>query len=700
MTERDTTLISAALPRRLSLGDCAHFFSKIDLGIVLILILPWALLSVGVNWVTQYVFGHGWLDDWFYVGFFLDLRNHFQHFPGTYYGSRLSWILPGHVAFKLLPPQIAAYTLHFGVYYAAILSLYITLKYMVGRRAALVTATLMGGYCFFLWAVGWDYVDGAGIMYFLLTTLALTLSIKGKYPLGWLSLAGAFYGAMIYSQLFLLVLTPPILLYYFLANRSSRRFSLLLSAFTFTFGFLAISLILGLVNYKLGGAFLFYTPSVREALYLTKVANPWRRPFQVWWKEATWLVIPGAILLSSFFSLWKFRSHRAWWPPVLFQSYYLACALILVLFELKGMPVLQYLYYASFLIPGVFLAIGGQIGLGIDRVSSGVFVFVLGEATLMPLLAYRVLRSFRLVLWLHSHLLFLFLSFGFLGIVFLFLREHPVKTLALCSSLCLVVALVNISSEGFRVIDPDSARYGWAVIRQSVEAIRTIEPNGNMLFWYQADEPMVNFYRAVASIYLWGYTLLNEQFPALEGANNYRTLTTKNQIVILSTGTAAFQKADAALRRIGFTAELVAERRIQGGPIGWNMIFVALELASSPSGARLNQSPIENANFTLNGRAALNMWLGWCGDEDGIYHLLPYVEVQSGADSLVQIPTWAKSKVTSHRFSKPNLFTFYTSSLTSPLRNSPSSVGDPLYNTRLSQATRMATLPKWDPNHH
>lgn len=574
--------------------------SRADLSLLVLLALPWAILYAGANWVSAFV-GKGFIDPWVYLGFFLDLRTHLRIFPATYYGSRLSWILPGHLAYKVLPPRIAAYALHFGVYYVSIFSLYFTLKHAVGRRAALITATLMGGYCFFLWSAGWDYVDGAGIMYFLLTTLALTLASDDKHPWIWLTLAGAFYAAMVYSQLFLIVFTPMILCYYFIVKNSMLRCSLFGSAVTFALGFLFISVVLGLVNYRLGGDFLFYTPSVRSAINLTKTANPWRRPFHAWWKEASWLVIPSVIFVSSLIALWKFTARQARSFEVALQLYYLSCASILVVCEIRGMPVLQTIYYASFLMPGFFLAMGGQIGSGINRLNTGLFLFVLCEATMTPLLVYRFLPGSHLASWLNSNLLAASLSISILGIAVLCVRERPIKIIALCSCFCLLIGSVNAAADGFLMINADEAHYGLEAIAQSVQAVRAIEPNGNLLFWYQADETMGNYYRAVASTYLWGYTLLNERFPSLDGADTHIPAV-QNQIVILSNDAAAFQKAATALRQRGYTVQIIAERRIQGGSIGWNMIFVALEQAANAGDTKSGRVYFEDASLTTSER--------------------------------------------------------------------------------------------------
>jgi len=64
-------------------------------------------------------------DPWFYLGYFRDLVNFKRDlFPGLYYGSRLSWILPGWLAHRILPPLFANAVLHLGVHTVATVSLF------------------------------------------------------------------------------------------------------------------------------------------------------------------------------------------------------------------------------------------------------------------------------------------------------------------------------------------------------------------------------------------------------------------------------------------------------------------------------------------------------------------------------------------------------------------------------------------------
>src|SRR5664279_5371191 len=86
-------------------------------------------------------------DPWFYLGYFRDLVSFKRDlFPGFYYGSRLSWILPGYVVHGLLPPLWANAALHLSVHSIAVLSLFATLRRCIGRRGAYLSAMAFSMY--------------------------------------------------------------------------------------------------------------------------------------------------------------------------------------------------------------------------------------------------------------------------------------------------------------------------------------------------------------------------------------------------------------------------------------------------------------------------------------------------------------------------------------------------------------------------
>ena len=91
---------------------------------------------------------------------------------------------------QLFAPVVANYVLHLAVYYAAIVAVYATLKRTVGQRAALIVSILMGTYSYFLFAVGWNYVDGAGAAYYAVAIVGgdrgLAIRSRAGPPRFWL----------------------------------------------------------------------------------------------------------------------------------------------------------------------------------------------------------------------------------------------------------------------------------------------------------------------------------------------------------------------------------------------------------------------------------------------------------------------------------------------------------------------------------
>ena len=133
---------------------------------LLLLLMPLLLLSINDKWAFT---PEGCTDAWAYFGHYLNLAQHLNLFGESYVSNRLSVSLPGYLAYRFLPPLAANYALRLGLYYASVLSLYLIVRWTISPRAGLLAGLSLGCEFFFLRAIGWDYVDGFGISYFLLT---------------------------------------------------------------------------------------------------------------------------------------------------------------------------------------------------------------------------------------------------------------------------------------------------------------------------------------------------------------------------------------------------------------------------------------------------------------------------------------------------------------------------------------------------
>jgi hypothetical protein len=559
---------------------------------MLIFVLPWLALLTGTNWVLESV-GAGYIDPWVYLGFFLDLSGHLRTFGYAYNASRLSWILPGHLIFAAFPPLVARYVLHVGLFYVATFSLYLILKATTSFRAALLSTAFMGFYCFFLFAAGWDYVDGAGITYLLLTILALTYAAVAAHSKIWLTMAGASCAAMVYCHLFLIFFVPSLLLYYLLIIDRHQLRRLLLAALFTGYGFLAVTLAFGLVNYAITGNFLFFVSSFKYASSLTRASNAWWQvPLGAWVRGATWMILPTAVFLSSLIFVFLVSSGRIRFDRrvkllITPQVCFLISSSIMIALYLLGQPSVQVFYYASFLIPLTFLALGTQLELLLAQLSRQQFGCVMASCVLILMLAGILPRS-RLgsISWEYPFLIPSTLLVG--SVVLLFTRRRVAimfSVVFLCAALMLVNSRDNVSHD----VHATEARHEFLAILKSAQVVKSVAPDADLLFWYQAHDRMGKMYRAVSSEYMWGNRLINENFPSLErDQTSFQSPAPEKHIVILSEQNDAAEKANLALSRMQLYGHLIAQQKIEDGPIAWNMIFIEAQSVPGVENVQVN----------------------------------------------------------------------------------------------------------------
>jgi hypothetical protein len=551
--------------------------------LVVLLLFPLVLLGLDHSWAFT---SPDYLDPWFYLGYFLNLPQHMVLFDGSYYNTRLSVILPGYVAYRLLPPLAANYALHLGMYYAGVFSLYLILAQTVSRRAALLAALCMGGSYFFLRAVGWDYVDGYGITYLLLATLALTRAAHGPPRPVTLIAAGAACAGLVIANAFYVVYLPFLLASHVFFQRSEPRRNLLVGLFWYTLGGVAFTLLGCLASWKLTGRFWFFVPNFVIVNQLMAAPNPWSHSPLVWLKWADWLVLPVLATLAGLVRLVGLRRQGAVRSSEVYYQVQLATALaMLVVWACRGEPVLQTFYYASLLIPFTYLAFGAQLAQRVDALSPARFRFLVG-IVLVGLTAPYALVRLGIGIHLHGWSAAIVFAVGLIGLLVpVFRRESPAVGWA-----CLFVGFSSFIAAGnfeSRLSLPGTAYFQTlahdhyrpqdtlrAVVR-SMRAVRQIDPTGHTLFWYNSTQPGGALFSAVNSTYIWAPRLLGTDFPQVDPG---RVRALGNQVVaILSLNPDAAALADASLAPLGLHARLLREERIQCRTITFPIRFVVIE---------------------------------------------------------------------------------------------------------------------------
>jgi hypothetical protein len=582
--------------------------------IFILLLTPVFLCLVIPDWIFNPAAG---IDPYLYLGFFRNFSHHIVVFGATYYATRLPFIIPGYICYKIFPPLAANYVLHLGFYYVALFSLYFILRMAVNRRAALLTAVLMGFYPYFMAAVGWDYIDGAGIAYSLLTILLLTLAVKKTQMVQLpnlkqgvspalskkcgllLFLAGMSLAAMIYTNTFLLIMIPSLVLYYFLMRPLSCS-PLLKSALIAVSAVILVTILFGIVNMAAGGSFLFFLPSVYISGYLLIKSNAWLASGYTWLLHVPFMIFPFFIFLTSLvsiaISLIRVKSGLLKTDVILniardniFSLCYLLNFIIMLIVQLMGKPVFQLQYYVSYLLPAAFLAAGLQLATPLSRLSKSRFnimaVIIISISAGSYLIYYHTpLRSITGCIdsiWY----VFAVLVAGTLCLLIASKRSQAINALLVGLALLFFAStnITLIATKQIAYCACDQREHNFLAVIKSDDIIRTYDATGNLRFWYNATEPLGSLYTAIASTRLWGYRLINDKFPEViepdfpGHKHELATIQPGMDIAILSSDKDTLSKTNTALNSLGLQANLIGTAEITQDSISFTMTFIHVD---------------------------------------------------------------------------------------------------------------------------
>jgi hypothetical protein len=529
------------------------------------------------------------VDPWFYLGYMLDLPRQIHAFPDLYYGSRLSWLLPGYLLYQSFPPLEANYLLHLLACYASVFAVFFTLRTTVGTNVAVTTTILLCSYFGFLLAVGWDYVDGAGIAYLSLTNLGLVKSAGSRHWAAWLALSGFTFSAACSANVFVAVFVPVIALTYAATNRYRTVRQHIVGIGSSLLGAGMLVGLLGVANYAMGGDFLYFRPSLRFASSSLQQPNQFHfadLDLFAWILDFPPLTLPALMVIVCTGLVFAVRRGSAITATRLFHTSFLAAAVIMLGTEvLASQPALEYAYYVSYLVPWLFLAVGGSSVPIVAKFRWRQLAFVLAATAAGSLLAATHRLDAFAVSDLRTPLLVGVAAVAGSALV---CSLRPRFTFRGTANVTLAAAVVFAASFGawsFRALDEarigpavyvgdavrgeDSAD-GFATVVDANKFLRSIDPEAGIWLWYDHDAVEGGLYRAIASTYLWGYRLVGERFPELGGppfggVSVQLALVPHRQIAILSDHNDAVEQARPMLAEYGLGPTFEYQARIQHG---------------------------------------------------------------------------------------------------------------------------------------
>ncbi|HRF94141.1 MAG TPA: glycosyltransferase family 39 protein, partial [Aggregatilineales bacterium] len=231
--------------------------------ILILCAFPIVLALINPNWIfNTYI-----VDDFIYLGYQIDLPKYIDWYPsnGYYFIDRISWLVPTYYIRQIVPPLIANFAIHLGVYYLAIFSIYGIMNRLFHKRVALIVCLLIGQFSLFLRAVGWDYVDGYSLALLSLCALLLTYAATSARARWYLMGAGAVASILSVAQFFNILYLPALGIYYVLMNHRHQRYHVVKGIFFAGLAFAVIFGIQTLYYYQLTGRWFIWQNTLRLA---------------------------------------------------------------------------------------------------------------------------------------------------------------------------------------------------------------------------------------------------------------------------------------------------------------------------------------------------------------------------------------------------------------------------------------------------
>jgi hypothetical protein len=369
--------------------------------VAVLVLIPLVMATVNSNWLFTPI---GYLDPWYNVGYFLHYGD--AAFRTAHYKiSRLSWLLPGWVLYLALGPMVANFVLHVGALLVATVFLYLTLSRLVARDLAFLTAVFLTIYFPFHGSAGWDYQTTGSGAFYSVTLYCLTRAGQSEVPATSLLAAGVAYAATFHASILFINMVPVLAGHFLVARRSAQLpmdLSLVLRAMGLTLaGFLAMTLVLCVINWSVGRHFLFFQPIldiVFRYVQDTDNVKAWWSPWSSWWvvrqvghwpAGAYYLAVPLATMLVSLLFLGQ-TPIRAWrdsgnLPGLFLIGQYVLLGAIWTLWQCVGQTALEPDYFAYPLIIPCVVGLTGLMATGKASVHPAATRWLLPAALLLAL---------------------------------------------------------------------------------------------------------------------------------------------------------------------------------------------------------------------------------------------------------------------------------------------------------------------------
>src|SRR5688572_2328891 len=356
-------------------------------------------------------------DNWIYTKYFSVWANAHpelrQVMDQHYKATRVPWILPGFLPYRLFGPLAATYVLHLLVLIGGALCFWAGTRRLFGNGVALVTTLLLMAYPGFHGSGitrFWNYHGQINLVYYLLGMLCLVFGARSRRPVFWYAGAGAAMAACLFTGLTYVLVAPAFGAFALAVHPwiSVRRLLLLVG------GALAGAVIglalFGAANALAGGQFLFFWRQITYSFEWAGNLAPRAALFEWfpgWFKQAAWLGFPPLVALGSLAAIVPLARSTAdrdqRWIVIGCWVQLLVAWGVLLLGEVYEQAMVEIAYQYQMILGSAAYALAALlwVGLRLDRrdVSAlGVLALVVGLVVPQIVLQPDVRQALRLAL--------------------------------------------------------------------------------------------------------------------------------------------------------------------------------------------------------------------------------------------------------------------------------------------------------------
>jgi hypothetical protein len=560
--------------------------------VTICLVLLGVLYSLNSSWL--FISAPDGIDPYIYLGYVINGPRQVHAFKDLYYSTRIPAIAPGWFVHSVIADPLPA-TVVLRFFYGLVLALGAAAAagvFVPGKAAPRTTIVLALVNPYVLWAIGWDYVDGATLAYLLAALGAVSVAAaRRSYMIA--AMAGAFYALAVSAHLLVATLAPALLLIGIAAGSPISLRSLLRLGLAAIIGFSVGVALTSIVSMMMGGRFLYFVPLIDTAFAVYADRGIWKAATYDWVARASWLLFPGAATLcAGLFALHALirraagkgapiRDARLLWLCLA----QLAAALTFLALEWSGSSPLQQNFAAVYLNSISIVLLVSLWFHGADE-----------EGTASSARAWTpvlVLAGVVLTLWEilnqvtqaggtcspSSCLGFGTMAGGFQAALVLALVVAATAILrpamkgptwlkwriagcALVLGCLSIVFAVSFPPGIFQWSSKGAAQRQYLDLIRAVRVIRDANPNLDLRFWYNHSDPEVGvFGRALASAHLYGYRLISGSFPSPHHPFFGKPVIEPGmRIIVLSSAPDAVPLAKEAIASFDLTAQV--EQRI------------------------------------------------------------------------------------------------------------------------------------------